>query len=75
MIGPLRTELFELVHRRPARAAEDTSLKEGVGNNCVPRFVHEIDKLVQRLMSNKDRDKNALAEDAIRQGALAGWFR
>ena len=75
MINALQAELFELVQRRPAQAGEDTSLKEGVGNNCVPRFVYEIDKLIKRLTNDKNRDKSILAEEAIRQGALPGWFR
>jgi len=75
MINALQAELFELVQRRPAQAGEDTSLKEGVGNNCVPPFVYEIDKLIKRLTNDKNRDKSILAEEAIRQGALPGWFR
>jgi len=75
MINTLQAELFELVQRRPAQAGEDTSLKEGVDNNCVPPFVYEIDKLIKRLTNDKNRDKSILAEEAIRQGALPGWFR
>src|SRR5262245_59868756 len=75
MMYALQAELFELVQRRPAQPGEDTSAKEGVGNNCVPPFVSEIDKLIKRLMNDKSRDKSILAEEALRQGALPGWFR
>ena len=75
IISPLRAELFELVRRRPAYPGEDPSLREEVGNNCIPPFVHELDKLINRLMRDKDRDRTSLAEEAIRQGALPGWFR
>lgn len=74
VISPLRVELFQLVHRRPAQPGENTALKGGLGI-CVPPFVYEIDKLIKRLMSDKDRDRTTLAEEAIRQGALPGWFR
>jgi len=74
VISPLRAELFQLVHRRPAQPGESTALKGGLGI-CVPPFVYEIDKLIKRLMSDKDRDRTTLVEEAIRQGALPGWFR
>ena len=70
----LQAELFKLVHRRAVNPGEDISIKGGLGM-CVPTFVYEIDKRIKDLRKDRDREKEALIEEATRAGALPGWFR
>ncbi len=40
----------------------------------MPPFVFEIDKGIKELFRDSERDKAALVEEAIHEGALPGWF-
>jgi hypothetical protein len=74
VLSLLQAELFRLVYRRPANPGEDITVKGGLGI-CVPSCVFEIDKGIKELLRDSERDKAALVEEAIHEGALPGWFR
>jgi Txe/YoeB family toxin of Txe-Axe toxin-antitoxin module len=74
LMRSLEAELFEMVHRRPPLPGEDLTITGALGI-CVPHFVIDIDSRIKGLRENREREKIALMEHALREGALPGWFR
>jgi hypothetical protein len=74
VIEPLQAELFELVHHRPAKEGESTSTTGELGL-WFPPYVHEIHGRIKGLKQKREQEQAALVEQALREGALPGWFR
>ena len=73
-IDPLQEERFQLVNRRPAKEGEPTTSTGTLGLGVPPRVI-DIDVQIKELNQKRDQEKAALVEQAIREGALPGWFR
>jgi hypothetical protein len=73
-IAPLERERFQLVHRRIPENGEslDVANTRGLG---LPPGVADINRRIRQLRSRKTEEKQALVEQALRSGALPGWFR
>ena len=74
LIDPLEAERFELVNRRAPKEGESTIPAAGLGMGIPPRVI-DIDVQVRDLNKKRDQDKKDLLDQAIREGALPGWFR
>ena len=73
-IAPLATERFQLVHRRVPRKRESLAVDDPPGLGLPPR-VADIDLRIRQLRRRQSAEKQALVEQALRSGALPGWFR
>ena len=73
-IAPLVTERFQLVHRRIPRKRESLAVDGPPGLGLPPR-VADIDLQIRQLRHRQSAEKQALVEQALRSGALPGWFR
>ena len=73
-IDPLLEERFQLVNRRPVKEGESTTTIGTLGLGVPPRVI-DIDVQIKDLTQKRDQEKAALVEQAIREGALPGWFR
>ena len=73
-IDPLLEERFQLVNRRPVKEGESTTTIGTLGLGVPPRVI-DIDVQIKELNQKRDQEKAALVEQAIREGALPGWFR
>ena len=73
-IAPLEMERFQLVHRRIPTKGEalDVDSTTGLG---LPPGVADINRRIRQLRRRKTEEKQALVEQALRSGALPGWFR
>ena len=74
LISPLEAERFELVNRRAPKDGESTTPSTGLGMGMPPRVI-DIDVQIKDLNKKRDQDKQQLVDQAIREGALPGWFR
>jgi hypothetical protein len=74
LITPLNEERFQLVSRRTLREGETAPAVTGPGMGLDPRAI-DIDIQIKELNQKRQQEKNALVEDAVRQGAMPGWFR
>ena len=74
LTAPLENERFQLVNRRPPKEGEANSSAPGSGMG-LPRRVIEIDIQLKELNQKHQQEKNALIDQAVREGALPGWFR
>ncbi len=74
LITPLEAERFQLVNRRPALEGESLSTPDRLGLGVPPRVI-DIDVQLKELRQKRDQERSALIEQAIREGALPGWFR
>jgi hypothetical protein len=63
-----------MVHRHPPASGEDLTITGGLGI-CVPQFVIDLDSRIKALRENRDKERVALIERALHEGALPGWFR
>jgi hypothetical protein len=72
--APLENERFQLIYRRPPKEGEANSPAIGSGMGLPPRVI-DIDVQLTELNQKHQQEKNALIDQAIREGALPGWFR
>jgi hypothetical protein len=74
LIAPLNAERFQLIERRKFQKG-DTS--PGISSTAVglPPEAVTIDNQIKELNQQRQQEKNKLIEDALRQGAMPGWFR
>jgi hypothetical protein len=74
IIGPLETERFQLLHRRDPKDGEASASAGSLGLGAPPRVI-DIDVQIKELNQKRAQEKQALVEQAVREGALPGWFR
>ena len=74
LIAPLNIERFQLVNRRILREGETAPAVNTPGMGLPPRVI-DIDIQIKELNQKRLQEKNALVENAVRQGAMPGWFR
>jgi len=74
LTAPLEEERFQLINRRPAAEGESTSPTGQLGMGLPPRVI-DIDVQIKELNKKRDQEKAALVDQAVREGALPGWFR
>ncbi len=74
LIAPLNEERFQLINRRTPREGEANPSVNSTAIGLPPRVV-DIDIQIKELNQRRQQEKNNLIEDAVRQGALPGWFR
>jgi predicted nucleic acid-binding Zn-ribbon protein len=74
LIKPLEIERFQLIYRRSPGENESLAPVQNLGMGTPPR-VNEIDSQIKELNQKHEQEKNNFIEEAIRQGALPGWFR
>ncbi|MEW5976963.1 MAG: hypothetical protein AB1898_14260 [Acidobacteriota bacterium] len=74
LIGPLQSERFQLINRRPLAEGESGTAGGGSGLGLPPRVV-DIDVKIKELTQKHQQERDALIERALREGALPGWFR
>jgi hypothetical protein len=70
--APLENERFQLIYRRPPKEGEANSPATGMG---LPPRITDIDVQLKELNQKHQQEKSALIDQAIREGALPGWFR
>ncbi len=73
-IRPLEAERFPLVHRRTPQNEESLAIGGHRGLGLPPRVV-DLDIQIKRLKRQQTQEKQAVMEQALRSGALPGWFR
>jgi len=74
MIAPLETERFQLVNRRSLKEGETPTPPGALGMGAPPRVI-DIDIQIKELNQKREQEKQELVNQAIREGALPGWFR
>ncbi|MBM3801641.1 MAG: hypothetical protein FJW26_04930 [Acidimicrobiia bacterium] len=74
LIGPLESERFQLVNRRPLKEGETPEAPGTLGLGAPPRVL-DIDVQIRELNQKRTQEKQDLVNQAIREGALPGWFR
>ena len=74
LIAPLNEERFQLLNRRTPREGEANPSVGSTAIGLPPRVV-DIDIQIKELNQRRQGEKNNLIDDAVRQGALPGWFR
>jgi len=74
MIAPLETERFQLVNRRSLKEGETPTPPGALGLGAPPRVI-DIDVQIKELNQKREQEKQELISQAIREGALPGWFR
>lgn len=73
LIKPLEEERFQLVNRR-APGKEESTAPAPLGMGAMPR-INDIDNEIRDLNQKRAQEKSGLIDQAIREGALPGWFR
>jgi hypothetical protein len=74
MITPLETERFQLVNRRSLKEGETPTAPGALGLGAPPRVL-DIEIQIKELNQKRDQEKQEVINQAIREGALPGWFR
>jgi hypothetical protein len=74
MIKPLEVERFQLIHRRDPVEGESLATPINLGLGAPPR-ISEIDGQLKELNQKREEEKRIFVEQAVREGALPGWFR
>jgi hypothetical protein len=74
LIAPLETERFQLLNRRSPKEGESVSSSGPLGLGAPPRVI-DIDVQIKELNQKREKEKQELIQQAIREGALPGWFR
>jgi hypothetical protein len=74
LTAPLEEERFQLINRRPSAEGESTSPTGQFGMGLPPRVI-DIDVQIKELNKKRDQEKAAVVDQAVREGALPGWFR
>jgi len=73
MISPLEAERFQLVNRRSLKEGE-TPTSQPLGLGAPPRVL-DIDIQIKELNQKREQEKQEMISQAVREGALPGWFR
>jgi hypothetical protein len=74
LIAPLEAERFQLINRRDPKEGEPTASTESLGLGVPPRVI-DIDVQINELNQEREKEKEKFIDQAIREGALPGWFR
>jgi hypothetical protein len=74
MITPLETERFQLVNRRSLKEGETPTAPGALGMGAPPRVL-DIEIQIKELNQKREQEKQEVVNQAIREGALPGWFR
>jgi len=74
MITPLETERFQLVNRRNLKEGEAPTAPGALGMGAPPRVL-DIEIQIKELNQKRQQEKQEIVNQAIREGALPGWFR
>lgn len=74
MIAPLEIERFQLINRRSLKEGEAPTAPGQLGMGAPPRVL-DINIQIKELDQKRAQEKQELVNQAIREGALPGWFR
>lgn len=74
MITPLETERFQLINRRSLKEGEAPTAPGQLGMGAPPRVL-DINIQIKELDQKRAQEKQDLVNQAIREGAMPGWFR
>jgi hypothetical protein len=74
MISPLETERFQLVNRRNLKDGETPTAPGALGMGAPPRVL-DIEIQIKELNQKREQEKLETVNQAVREGALPGWFR
>jgi len=74
MITPLETERVQLVNRRNLKEGETATAPGALGLGAPPRVL-DIEIQIKELNQKREQEKQEVVNQAIREGALPGWFR
>jgi hypothetical protein len=74
MISPLETERFQLINRRSLKEGETPTAPGALGMGAPPRVL-DIDVQIKELNQKRKQEKLETVNQAVREGALPGWFR
>ncbi|MGH9425611.1 MAG: hypothetical protein ACRD2L_04800 [Terriglobia bacterium] len=74
IIAPLESERFQLVNRRSLKEGETPTAPGALGMGAPPRVL-DIDIQIKELSQKREQEKLELVNQAVREGALPGWFR
>ncbi len=73
-VSPLEIQRFQLVHRRIPRRGESLQVDSTPGLG-LPPGIADINRRIRQLRSRHAGEREVLVEQALRSGALPGWFR
>ena len=74
LITPLEDERFQMIHRVPPKEGQPVAQTGFLGLGAPP-LVNELDGKIKELNQKRDQEKKELVDQAMREGALPGWFR
>ena len=74
LITPLEDERFQMIHRVAPKEGEPVAQQGFLGLGAPP-LVNDLDAKIKELNQKRDQEKKELIEQALREGALPGWFR
>ncbi len=74
LIAPLSAERFQLINRQPFVEGGKAPVVGSTAMGLPPRVI-DLDIQIKELNQRRQQEKERLAEEAVRQGALPGWFR
>jgi len=74
IISPLETERFQLINRRSLKEGETPTAPGALGMGAPPRVL-DIDVQIKELNQKREQEKLETVNQAVREGALPGWFR
>ncbi len=74
MITPSETERFQLVNRRSLKEGETPTAPGALGMGAPPRVL-DIEIQIKELNQKREQEKQETVNQAVREGALPGWFR
>jgi hypothetical protein len=74
LIAPLEAERFQLINRRDPKEGESIASTGSLGLGVPPRVI-DIDIQIKELNQEREKEKEKFIDQAIREGALPGWFR
>ena len=74
LITPLEDQRFQMIHRVPPKEGQPVAQTGYLGLGAPP-LVNELDAKIKDLNQKRDQEKKELVDQALREGALPGWFR
>jgi hypothetical protein len=74
LVAPLNAERFQLIVRRDFQKGDTSPVISSTVPGLPPEAI-TIDNQIKELNQKRQQEKDKLVEEAVRQGALPGWFR
>ena len=63
-----------MIHRVPPKEGQSVAQTGFLGLGAPP-LVNELDGKIKELNQKREQEKKELVDQAMREGALPGWFR